>query len=102
MATTSKRRTASKTAKHTGKREIRMPSRFSKDYPVHDAGHGYLIRSIPDPLWDRVIKRADAEDLSVRFICIRLLEMYADHEVGPLGEPTVRPYSPEPTRRRRR
>lgn len=65
----------SATAKRQG-RKIRLQARYSHEYPV-EKGHNYLLRSIPADLWKRAIKRALAEQRSMRVILIRALEQYA-------------------------
>lgn len=43
------------------------------------AAHDYRLRSIDSTLWTRVLERARHEGRSVRFILIKLLEVYAEH-----------------------
>jgi hypothetical protein len=42
-------------------------------------GHDYRLRSIDTGLWQRVLERAETEGRPIRFVMIKLLEVYAEH-----------------------
>lgn len=46
----------------------------------------YLLRNIPDDLWVRVKRRAEREGRPLRFIILKLLELYASKGLDGLSE----------------
>lgn len=44
-------------------------------------GHHYSLRSVPSDVWQGARKRAYAEKLSMRFVIIRALELYASRRI---------------------
>jgi hypothetical protein len=68
----------SRKASVRAKRNVKQPTKYRKDYPIGDAtGHHYNLRAVPRDIWKRVRRRAEAENLSVRYVVIRSLELYA-------------------------
>ncbi len=57
------------------RREVRLPARYSHEYPVSE-GHDYTINAIPQDVWERAKRRAHAEQRSVRVVLIRALDLY--------------------------
>jgi hypothetical protein len=41
----------------------------------------FILRKFDDKLWEKVKKRAESEGRSLRFIVLRLLELYATRKV---------------------
>lgn len=86
---------------------LRLPTTYSRDFPV-EGGHSYLVRGLPQAIWDAVIDRVDEEDRSVRDVVIRMLKYYAKHGVpaevdGPVQPPKLRkPRGNNVTKGRRR
>jgi hypothetical protein len=46
--------------------------------------NAYLLRNVPDELWIRVKRQAAKEGRPLRFVVIRLLELYAQHGLNGL------------------
>lgn len=57
------------------RRQVQLPARYSHDYPVGQ-GHDYALNDVPLGIWSRAKARAHAEELSVRVILIRALDLY--------------------------
>jgi hypothetical protein len=48
---------------------------MAEDQPASD----YRLQNIPPDLWRQVKARAEGEGRSIRFVVLRLLEVYAEH-----------------------
>ena len=55
------------------RREVDYPAHASREYRV-DPGHDYVLNGVPFDVWERVKKRAHAEQRAVRVVLIRALD----------------------------
>jgi len=46
------------------------------------AGHDYVLKGIPQAVWNRAKRRAHADEQSVRVVLIRLLDRYGNGQLS--------------------
>jgi hypothetical protein len=64
------------------RRQISRPATYSHDYPT-GGGHDYVLKAIPTDIWERAKKRAHGEQLAVRSVLIRALDLYGRGRLNP-------------------
>lgn len=63
---------------------IPLPEKYSREFPrskIFRFGHDYIIKQIPDAIWDKAVVRAHAHDQSIRHLLISFLRDYGDGKV---------------------